>query len=312
MRGAKIYTTKEYEDKSDLPNAMQYDSNGNLTKDNDRQIDTIYYNLLNLPEKIHFANGNRTEYQYSADGQKQRAYYHTMAEPLLIGDDSIVGQHMAEEMEIWYSGNREKYRVRGLDSMWQWYKEIVYNDEGYTEFALNDTIVTDMQQYYYRKDHVGNIVAVWNATKEETPQRTFYYASGLPMRISTGLDLQARKYGGKEFDEMHGLNEYNSEARHYYPAICRTTTIEPLCEKYYSASPYVWCGNDYVNRIEQSGIRRVMVQTMRQLARGRTKSGEQMVRRWGIRSFWIRTIAAAAKAKRRRRRYHLPETEKRI
>ena len=104
MRGAKIYTTKEYEDKSDLPNAMQYDSNGNLTKDNDRQIDTIYYNLLNLPEKIHFANGNRTEYQYSADGQKQRAYYHTMAEPLLIGDDSIVGQHMAEEMEIWYSG----------------------------------------------------------------------------------------------------------------------------------------------------------------------------------------------------------------
>ena len=99
------------------------------------------------------------------------------------------------------------------------------------------------------------------------------------MRISTGLDLQARKYGGKEFDKMHGLNEYNSESRHHYPAICRTTTIDPLCEKYYSASPYAWCGNNPVNRIEQSGIRRVMVQTMRQLARGRTRAGEQMVRR---------------------------------
>ena len=99
------------------------------------------------------------------------------------------------------------------------------------------------------------------------------------MRISTGQDLQARKYGGKEFDEMHGLNEYNSEARRYYPAICRASIIEPLCEKYYPASPYAWCGNDYVNRIEQSGIRRVMVQTMRQLARGRTRSGEQRVRR---------------------------------
>ena len=248
-----MYATKEYEDKSDLPNAMQYDSNGNLTKDNDRQIDTIYYNLLNLPEKICFANGNRTEYQYSTDRQKQEAYYRTMAEQLVVGDDSINGRYIAEEMEIWYSGNREKYRVRGQDSVWRWYKEIVYNDEGYTEFALNDTIVTDMQQYYYRKDHVGNIVAVWNATKEETPQRTFYYASGLPMKISTGQDLQTRKYGGKEFDEMHGLNEYDSEARRYYPAICRTTTIDPLCEKYYSASPYAWCGNNPVNAIDPNG-----------------------------------------------------------
>ena len=248
-----MYATKEYEDKSDLPNAMQYDSNGNLTKDNDRQIDTIYYNLLNLPEKICFANGNRTEYQYSTDRQKQEAYYRTMAEQLVVGDDSINGRYIAEEMEIWYSGNREKYRVRGQDSVWRWYKEIVYNDEGYTEFALNDTIVTDMQQYYYRKDHVGNIVAVWNATKEETPQRTFYYASGLPMKISTGQDLQTRKYGGKEFDEMHGLNEYDSEARRYYPAICRTTTIDPLCEKYYSASPYAWCGNSPVNAIDPNG-----------------------------------------------------------
>ena len=248
-----MYATKEYEDKSDLPNAMQYDNNGNLTKDDDRQIDTIYYNLLNLPEKIYFANGNRTEYQYSTDGQKQRAYYRTMAEPLVDGTDSIIGQRIAEELEIWYSGNREKYRVCGQDSVWRWYKEIVYNDEGYTEFALNDTIVTDIQQCYYRKDHIGNIVAVWNATKEETPQRTFYYASGLPMKISTGQDLQARKYGGKEFDEMHGLNEYDSEARRYYPAICRTTTIDPLCEKYYSASPYAWCGNNPVNAIDPNG-----------------------------------------------------------
>ena len=249
-----MYATKEYEDKSAMPNAMQYDSNGNLTKDNDRQIDTIYYNLLNLPEKVCFTNGNCTEYRYNADGQKRRAYYRTMAEPLVTSDDSIIGQHVADELEIWYSGNIEKYRVCRQDSVWRWYKEIVYNDEGYTEFALNDTIVTDIQQYYYRKDHIGNIVAVWNATKEETQQRTFYYASGLPMNISTGQDLQARKYSSKEFDEMHGLNEYDSDARRYYPAICRTTTIDPLCEKYYSTSPYVWCGNNPVNRIDLNGM----------------------------------------------------------
>ena len=37
---------------------MSYDVNGNLTKDLDRDIVTIKYNLLNLPEIIQFKNGN--------------------------------------------------------------------------------------------------------------------------------------------------------------------------------------------------------------------------------------------------------------
>ena len=34
---------------------------------------------------------------------------------------------------------------------------------------------------------------------------------------------------------MHGLDEYDSKARWYYPAICRTTTMDPLAEKDYLA-----------------------------------------------------------------------------
>lgn len=52
---------------------------------------------------------------------------------------------------------------------------------------------------------------------------------------------------------MHGLDEYDSEARWYYPAIMRTTTIDPLAEKYYSISPYAWCGNNPVNAIDPDG-----------------------------------------------------------
>lgn len=40
----------------------------------------------------------------------------------------------------------------------------------------------------------------------------------------------------------------------YYPAIMRTTTIDPLAEKYYSISPYAWCGNNPVNLVDPDGM----------------------------------------------------------
>ena len=43
---------------------------------------------------------------------------------------------------------------------------------------------------------------------------------------------------------MHGLDEYDSKARWYDPAICRTTTMDPLAEKYYPTTPYAWCGGN--------------------------------------------------------------------
>ena len=86
-------------------------------------------------------------------------------------------------------------------------------------------------------------------------RRTHYYPSGLPTTANTssGAGVQHRKYNGKEFVQMHGLDEYDSEARWYYPAIMRTTTMDPLAEKYYSISPYAWCGNNPVNAFDPDG-----------------------------------------------------------
>lgn len=68
-------------------------------------------------------------------------------------------------------------------------------------------------------------------------QCTQYYPSGLPWYHGTGQSEQPYKYSGKEFVSAFGLDEYDSEARWYYPAIMRTTTMDPLAEKYYSTSP---------------------------------------------------------------------------
>ena len=52
-----------------------YDENGNLTQDLNKQIVVIQYNLLDLPEKVEFENGNSIFYLYSADGTKFRSTY---------------------------------------------------------------------------------------------------------------------------------------------------------------------------------------------------------------------------------------------
>ncbi len=100
-----------------------------------------------------------------------------------------------------------------------------------------------------------------------------YYASGVPMAQSLGpnvplldytalgvqytenfgWDVQPYLYNGKEFVEVHGLNEYDSQARWYYAPIMRTTTMDPMAESYYHISPYAWCGNNPVNVIDPDG-----------------------------------------------------------
>ena len=82
-------------------------------------------------------------------------------------------------------------------------------------------------------------------------QNTSYSASGVPS--STNLDEQPYLYNGKEFIFAHGLNEYDSQARWYYPAICRTTTMDPMAENYYHISPYAWCGNNPMAFVDPDG-----------------------------------------------------------
>jgi RHS repeat-associated protein len=64
---------------------------------------------------------------------------------------------------------------------------------------------------------------------------------------------QPYKYNGKELDQMHGLNWYDSNARFYDPAIGRTPTIDPHAENYYSWSPYAWVGNNPLRNIDPDG-----------------------------------------------------------
>ncbi len=60
--------------------------------------------------------------------------------------------------------------------------------------------------------------------------------------------------------EMHGYDTYDCGARGMYPALMRFTTPDPLAEKYYSVSPYAYCGDNPVNLIDPDGRETRVVQ----------------------------------------------------
>ncbi len=61
----------------------------------------------------------------------------------------------------------------------------------------------------------------------------------------------------KELDMMSGLNSYDYGARQYYSVVPAWDSVDPLCEKYYNISPYVYCEDDPINAFDPDGKQKV-------------------------------------------------------
>ena len=133
-------------------------------------------------------------------------------------------------------------------------------DEGFCqalEYSGNP-MQDDFFFYYYDRDHLGSIRQVVRADRAVNGtvlQTMDYYPFGAQLCDgSTDSEVQSRKYNGKEFDKMHGLNTYDYGARQYNPVTGKWDRMDPLCEKYYDVSPYAYCHNNPVNRIDVCGM----------------------------------------------------------
>ena len=203
-------------------NEYTYDKNGNLTKDLNKKISLIQYNLLNLPTSIAYSTGKSAAYIYDATGKKLRASYKASPSAAVQQTD--------------YCGNMI-YENNVL-------KQILV-DGGYITFSGSTP-----QYHYYLKDHLGNNRVVCSASGA-VEQVNHYYPFGGLFGESTGGDTQRYKYNGKELDRMHGLDWYDYGARHMDGM--RFTTIDPLAGDYYSISPYAYCANNPINAIDPDG-----------------------------------------------------------
>lgn len=120
-------------------------------------------------------------------------------------------------------------------------------DGGYITFSG-----TTPQYHFYLQDHLGNnrVVVSAGGTVE---QISHYYPYGGLMGESSNGDVQRFKYNGKELDRMHGLDWLDYGARHMDGARVSWPTMDPLAEKYYDVSPYVYCKDNPVIYVDKDG-----------------------------------------------------------
>ena len=130
---------------------------------------------------------------------------------------------------------------------------MVLFDGGYAQASVAGSTTDNFAFFYYNRDHLGSIREVVDANGN-IRQVTNYYPFGTPYADSpVNPDHQPYKYNGKELDRMHGLDTYDYGARQHDPILARWDRMDPLCEKYYNISPYVYCGNSPVMIVDEHG-----------------------------------------------------------
>ena len=235
---------------------LTYNAAGSLVSDAGRKIAKIDYDYRNNPVRIQFTNGNVTKYVYSATGEKLRVIYQTAVPNITVPIGSI--KELAPS-EIQYKDSTD-YLLGGALTLKNGCIDKYQFDEGYcqAEKYPYNTRQDNFTFCYYDKDHLGNIRQVKEAdgTKEGWLLQTMdYYPFGAQFCDgTTDSNVQSHKYNGKELDLMHGLNTYDYGARQYYSIVGRWDRVDPLCEKYYSVSPYAYCENNPVKYIDPTGM----------------------------------------------------------
>ena len=196
----------------------RYNANGNLIQDLSKKVIDIQYNSLNLPYLITFDNGNTIAYTYNANGKKLRTVHKAGIQTTTTD----------------YCGNA--IYENGV-------AKLLLTEAGYISMK-------DKKHHFFLKDHQGNIRVV--ADEEGNVEETnHYYPFG--ETFTTTSSLQPYKYNGKELDTEYGLNWYDYGARMYDVLSGRWNAGDPSSEKYYNWSPYVYCKNNPVLRIDLDG-----------------------------------------------------------
>jgi RHS repeat-associated protein len=202
----------------------------------------------------------RNEYTYSAGGQKLKVVqkwnpsYSTA--PVVGSAINTAALTMTKTTD--YVGN------------------IIYENSALKRILVDGGYIEGGVYHYYLDDHLGNNRVVVNASGT-VMQRNHFYPFGMAFAENTVTEQgkQPYKYNNKELDQMHGLNWYDYSARYLNMDIPRFGTMDPLAEKHYNWSPYVYVLNNPMRYIDPNGkIERDPNGNVKFYASGQTSSRE--------------------------------------
>ena len=201
--------------------SYSYDAAGQMTSDASKGITSISWNVLGLPQTVTFTDGAMVSYSYAADGTKLR-------ESRTVSGTTTTTDYTGDL--VLENGTRSRLLFDG----------------GYVS-------VSNSAFHFFITDHLGSVRVVAN-TSGTAEEYDHYYPLGGPIaKYSTATSIQPLKFQGKEWGSSKGLDLYDFGARRYDPATGRWLSQDPLSEKYYAHSPYLFCGANPVKFVDPEG-----------------------------------------------------------
>ena len=202
--------------------AFTYDAAGRMTADGSKGISSITWNVLGLPQTVTFSSGAVINYSYAADGTKLREARTA-------------------------SGNTTTTDYTGNLVLENGTRSRLLFDGGYVS-------VSNSGYHFFLTDHLGSVRVVAN-TSGTAEEYNHYYPLGGPIaQYSSSTSLQPIKFQGKEWSGEKGLTLYDFGARRYDPATGRWISQDPMAEKYYAHSPYLFCAANPVRFVDPEGL----------------------------------------------------------
>ena len=231
----------DFNDGADADCEYEYDSNGALTRDGNRGINSITYDYGHHPYYIDMNLTSRPKNitnVYTTDGRKLSSR-HVTSFP------KASGYTKKTTTDLYVDGLILR---NGKPLLWQF-------DGGYV--SLNDNGAPTGWNYYIT-DHLGSTRMVVDSNDSIREVINYYpFGSEMQMQVPAQMAETSRhpfRFTGKELDSQNGLNCYDFGARWYDVAgVPMWTSVDPLAEKYYHISPYAYCMNNPIKFIDPDG-----------------------------------------------------------
>lgn len=205
---------------SGITGTYTYDDSGNLTNDPRKNLN-FTWNSLNLLKEVKSGSTVKAQYLYSYDGAK---------------------------VKVQDSGNTNGYDYLGSLTL------VKTNNTLTPEHNFGEGMIKGNEVMYFEKDHLGSIRSVLNNSGTVLEKNDYYPFGQRHANSSYVVSANNRyKFNGKEDQTVGALGLLDYGARMYDGQIARWLNMDPLSEKYYSTSPYIYCLGNPVKFVDPDG-----------------------------------------------------------